>query len=85
MRGRTPHLKNRGSSFNARWEAGSSFRRAAGLVGGFASTVLFALYNGVLGLWHGFLWHGSICAHYLLLSGLRELLPFAERGGKITP
>lgn len=46
--------------------------------GGFASTVVFALYNGVLGLLHSSLWHGSICAYYILLSLLRGVLLLAE-------
>lgn len=51
---------------------------AAGQVGSFAVTVLFALYNGGLGLWYGSLWHGSICVYYILLSLLRGLLLRAE-------
>lgn len=46
--------------------------------GGFASTVIFALYNGALGLLHSSLWHGSICAYYILLSLLRGVLLLAE-------
>lgn len=55
-------------------------RRDAAQAAGFAATVLFALYNGALGLWHGSVWHGSICAYYLLLSLLRwDLLAAARR------
>lgn len=46
---------------------------------GFASTILFALYNGALGLSYTSAWHGSICAYYLLLSVLRGLLLSAQR------
>ena len=35
-------------------------------------TVLFALYNGFLGLYHGSIWYGTICLYYLLLAVLRE-------------
>lgn len=55
-------------------------RWAAGPVCGLAATLLFALYNGALGLWYASVWHGSICAYYLLLSVLRGLLLAAERG-----
>lgn len=46
--------------------------------GGFAATVVFALYNGALGLRHSSLWHGSICLYYILLSLLRGGLLLAE-------
>lgn len=45
---------------------------------GWLATPLFALYNGVLGVWYSSLWHGSICAYYLLLSLLRSVLLTAE-------
>lgn len=45
---------------------------------GFVPTVAFALYNGWLGLYHGSLWHGSICVYYILLSALRGVLLLAE-------
>lgn len=55
--------------------------RAAGV----AATPLFALYNGALGLWYGSVWHGSICAYYLLLSLLRGLLLTAWRRSSVSP
>lgn len=45
-----------------------------GTVGGLAATILFALYNGGLGIWYMSLWHGSICIYYILLSLLRSIL-----------
>lgn len=54
---------------------------------GWWSTPLFALYNGVLGVWYSSLWHGSICAYYLLLSLLRSALLTAEarcRRGRLS-
>lgn len=59
-----------------------SLRWLANPLWGFASTVLFALYNGALGLSYASLWHGSICAYYLLLSALRGLLLSAQRGAE---
>ena len=52
--------------------------QAAVQTAGAAATPLFALYNGALGLWHGSLWHGSICVYYLLLALLRGLLLTAQ-------
>lgn len=47
---------------------------AAGRTAGFAATVIFALYNGALGLYYRSVWHGSICVYYILLSALRAVL-----------
>lgn len=47
-------------------------------IAGWWSTPLFALYNGVLGVWYSSVWHGSICAYYFLLSLLRGVLLTAE-------
>lgn len=49
------------------------------LAGGFAATVLFAVYNGALGILHSSVWHGSICAYYIQLSVLRGSLLAAGR------
>lgn len=42
-------------------------------------TVLFALYNGFLGLHLLSIWHGSICVFYLLLIFIRGIILCAER------
>ena len=48
-------------------------------------TVLFALYNGYLGLALASVWHGSICIFYLLLTAIRGIILLAGRGsGKRT-
>ena len=54
-------------------------RQTVGRVGGFAVTVAFALYNGILGAIYASIWHGSICLYYLLLSALRGILLSAVR------
>lgn len=62
------------------------FLSKLGAAGSFSATVIFALYNGGLGLWHRSLWHGSICIYYILLSLLRGVLLAAEqRAGKAAP
>lgn len=45
----------------------------------FGVTVLFALYNGVLGALLPSVWHGSICVFYLLLVAIRGMILLAER------
>lgn len=55
-----------------------SFARVR-MTGGFAATIMFALYNGGLGIWRASLWHGSICIYYILLSLLRGILLVSER------
>lgn len=72
-------MKRRGNSLGVRWRESADFRTKAGTLGGFAATVAFALYNGVLGVSRSSLWHGSICVYYLLLSALRGGLLAAKR------
>lgn len=45
----------------------------------FSVTVLFALYNGVLGIRLLSIWHGSICVFYLLLVAIRGMILLPER------
>ena len=37
-------------------------------------TLVFAFYNGFLGIYHDSMWNGTICAYYLMLSLLRGLI-----------
>lgn len=67
-----------------RWRESRPLFAAIGTAGGFAATVLFALYNGGLGIWYVSLWHGSICIYYILLSLVRGILLAAERKAKRT-
>lgn len=72
-------MERRTSGFQALWREGRSFFAAIGTTGGFAATILFALYNGGLGFRYASLWHGSICVYYSLLSLVRGILLAAER------
>lgn len=81
-----PPMGKWNKALSSRWRETRSLRSAAGAVGGFSATVLFALYNGALGLWHSSPWHGSICVYYIILSLLRGRLLLAERAaGKKGP
>jgi len=46
--------------------------------GSFIITLIFAAYNGFLGVRYGSLWYGSICIYYLILSLIREFLLLSE-------
>ncbi len=46
--------------------------------GAFLVSVVFAFYNGYLGIYHKSLWYGSICIYYCLLSILRVCLILSD-------
>lgn len=60
------------------WKNSDRFRTAA-RAASWSVTVLFALYNGFLGLHLSSAWHGSIGIFYLLLAAVRGLLLWSER------
>lgn len=57
-----------------RWRTDYDFKTVVTSFGAFAATVVFALYNGFLGVYHSSLWHGTICVYYIVLVILRGLL-----------
>ncbi len=66
-----------------KWKRDRDLRVFVSALGSTGVTLLFALYNGCLGLRHGSLWHGSICVYYVILTALRAMLTAAEpRAGK---
>ncbi len=72
-------MKKQSKGFLDHWRKNRPLFAKAGMVGGFAATVMFALYNGGLGIWYASLWHGSICIYYILLCLLRGILVATER------
>lgn len=72
-------MEKRSKALAAHWRDSRPLRATVGRAGGFAATVLFALYNGALGVLHASPWHGSISAYYILLSLLRGRLLLAGR------
>ena len=54
-------------------------RTAVFSAGMFFITLLFAVYNGLLGLHYMSLWHGSICIYYVLLSLIRVYILLSEK------
>ncbi len=61
------------------WKEDYRFKTMSSAFGSLAVTVLFALYNGFLGMYHSSLWYDSICVYYLLLSLIRAVLLLSER------
>ena len=62
-----------------RWKTDFDFKTAVSSIGSFAATVVFAIYNGYLGIRHSSMWHGMICVYYLALVLLRGFLFAAEK------
>lgn len=65
--------------FYARWKSDYDFKTVTASFGSVTVTVLFAFYNGFLGVHHASLWHGTICAYYLVLSLLRGFIVLSEK------
>ncbi|HUM61134.1 MAG TPA: hypothetical protein PLA31_06810 [Clostridia bacterium] len=57
--------------FLGRWKAEYDFKTYTTAAGSLAVTLIFAFYNGFLGVHHASLWHGTICVYYILLTILR--------------
>lgn len=72
-------MKKQTDRFLSHWRKNRPRFAAMGTAGGFTATVLFACYNGWLGIWHASLWHGSIGIYYSLLSLVRGILLAAKR------
>ena len=72
-------MKKRSNRLLSRRRKARPLLAEVGTAGGFVSTLLFALYNGGLGVWYASLWYGSICAYYILLSLLWCILLTAKR------
>ncbi|MBR4700372.1 MAG: hypothetical protein IKP19_01465 [Oscillospiraceae bacterium] len=61
------------------WKNDYDYRTILTAFGSWIITLIFAIYNGVLGLRHSSLWHGTICIYYLLLVILRGMIIYSER------
>lgn len=46
--------------------------------GSFLVSIVFAVYNGYLGIYYQSLWHGSICIYYIIISVLRAALVISD-------
>jgi len=62
-----------------KWKMDYTFKTITSSVISFCVTVLFALYNGFLGIRLLSVWHGSICVFYLLLAVIRGIILITEK------
>ncbi len=64
------------------WKQDDSFQTVVSACVSLGLTILFALYNGYLGLSLLSVWHGSICVFYLFLAGIRGVILYSEWRGR---
>lgn len=62
-----------------RWRTDDTFKTIASSTVSLGITILFALYNGFLGVQLLSVWHGSICVFYLLLIAIRGMILLTEK------
>lgn len=65
---------NRLQAWKKQWKSDYEFKTVAAAVGSLAVTMVFAVYNGFLGIYYSSLWNGTICVYYLVLTLLRGLI-----------
>ncbi len=58
------------------------FKTLASSAISFNMTVIFAFYNGFLGIHLLSIWHGGICVFYLLLAAIRGIILLTEKNNK---
>ena len=62
-----------------RWKIEYDYKTYMTAGGSLAATILYALYNGFLGISHASLWYGTICVYYILLTILRGAIIIAAK------
>lgn len=62
-----------------KWKNDYTFKTMAGSAISLSVTILFALYNGFLGVRLLSVWYGSICVFYLLLIAIRGMILITEK------
>ena len=65
--------------FVARWKTEYDYKTYMTAAASLAVTVIFAFYNGFLGISHASLWYGTICVYYIMLTILRGLIIAAAK------
>lgn len=66
-------------SFLDRWKSEYDFKTYISAAVSLVVTLLFAFYNGYLGIRHSSLWYGTICIYYILLVLLRGSIIIAAK------
>lgn len=72
-------FRNRMKSIFHKWKTDYVRKTVISSLFSLGVTVIFALYNGFLGIRLRSIWHGSICAFYLLLVFVRGIILSAVR------
>ena len=70
---------NRIKRILGRWKTEYDFKTYMSAAGSLALTLIFAVYNGFLGMRHASLWYGTICVYYILLTILRSSIIIAAK------
>lgn len=65
-----------GNDFYQKWKTDFEFRTIANSLLSSVITVLFGLYNSVLGVRYGIIWNGCISIYYFLLTILRGFISY---------
>ena len=58
----------------AKWKTDYDFKTVVSAVGSLVVTMVFAIYNGYLGIYYSSVWYGTICVYYIILTILRGLI-----------
>ena len=66
-------------SLYKKWKSDYEFKTIISSTLSFLTTLIIALYNGVLGLKYGAAWNVSICVYYILLSIIRGSIINCEK------
>ena len=67
-------MKQRIKDFQKTWESDYYFSTVFSSAISTLISIVFALYNGALGIVYQSWWHGLICVYYLLLATIRAIL-----------
>ena len=70
---------NKMRHFLSRWRSDYNYKTFLSSTASFVITLLFAVYNGWLGVSRSSVWHGSVCVYYILLVLVRGGLLLTER------
>ena len=69
-------------SFLKSWKKDYIFKTLVSSVVSLTVTIIFALYNGFLGIRLLSIWHGGICVFYLLLAAIRGIILLTEKNNR---
>ena len=77
-------MKQRIKDFQKTWESDYYFSTVFSSAISILISIVFALYNGALGIVYQSRWHGLICVYYLLLATIRAILIGTRRKNQKT-